>query len=152
MKDNFILQLSLAIGICAVSFAFIFRSLINPSYVLKDIWNTGSEVFLSVSAGIIDVIPDVSLGNFTASITSGISGITDKTKSIVSIREKQVQEPVQKSEKNKIEEDMKNSFSDEIRIVHDTDTDSGVVVPVFRASEGDEYMYFLIPSKDLNGK
>lgn len=47
-------------------------------------------------------------------------------------------------EKNKI----KNSFSDEVTIQPDTSGTSGVITPVFKKTNGDDFVYVLVPVKD----
>lgn len=42
-------------------------------------------------------------------------------------------------------EQIKNTFSDEVRIIPDESGESGIIQPIFRDSEGDEYIYVLVP-------
>lgn len=53
---------------------------------------------------------------------------------------------VPKSEKENIEE-IKNSFSDEV-LVSRIDSTTGVIEPVFKNSEGGEYLYLMVPVDD----
>jgi hypothetical protein len=46
-----------------------------------------------------------------------------------------------------IKEKIELSFSDEVR-VKSTDKSSGVIIPIFREGEGEEYMYILVPIKN----
>jgi hypothetical protein len=46
-----------------------------------------------------------------------------------------------------IKEKIKLSFSDEVK-VRPADKSSGIIVPVFRSGEGEEYMYILVPIKN----
>jgi len=44
----------------------------------------------------------------------------------------------------KMEEKIKESFSDEVRVKPE-DQDSGIIIPIFKEKEGDEYLYILVP-------
>jgi hypothetical protein len=46
--------------------------------------------------------------------------------------------------KNKI----KNSFSDEVTVEPDTSGTSGIIKPVFKKTNGDDFVYVLVPVKD----
>lgn len=45
-----------------------------------------------------------------------------------------------------LKEKIKKSFSDEVK-VKPIDNDSGIIIPVFKAGEGEEYLYILVPTK-----
>ncbi len=50
-------------------------------------------------------------------------------------------------EDEKTKEKIKAAFSDEVKIKPD-DRSSGIIVPVFRESVGEDYMYLLVPTKE----
>ncbi len=39
---------------------------------------------------------------------------------------------------------IKSSFSDEVKVIP-TDESSGIIVPIFREKEGEEYLYLMVP-------
>jgi hypothetical protein len=43
---------------------------------------------------------------------------------------------------------IKNSFSDEVTVVPESDGSSGVITPVFKKTKGDDYLYVLVPIKN----
>ena len=45
-------------------------------------------------------------------------------------------------------EQIKNTFSDEVRIIPDESGESGIIQPIFRDKEGDEYIYVLVPIQE----
>lgn len=45
-------------------------------------------------------------------------------------------------------EQIKNSFSDEVKIIPDEGGGSGIIQPIFRDSDGDEYIYILVPVQE----
>ncbi len=49
-----------------------------------------------------------------------------------------------KQELDEIKESIKASFSDEVRVIPE-DENSGIIVPIFREREGQEYIYLMVP-------
>ena len=45
-------------------------------------------------------------------------------------------------------EQIKNTFSDEVRIIPDGSGKSGIIQPIFRDKKGDEYIYVLVPIQE----
>ncbi len=52
-------------------------------------------------------------------------------------------------EDESIKNDLRNPFSDEVTIKPDSSGTSGVIVPVFKESNGDDFLYVMVPVKDL---
>ncbi len=51
-------------------------------------------------------------------------------------------------EDESIKNDLRNPFSDEVTIKPDSSGTSGVIVPVFKESKGDDFLYVMVPVKD----
>ena len=58
-----------------------------------------------------------------------------------------VPNPESEEEKEKLKEKIGLSFSDKVKVKPE-DATSGIITPVFRESEGDDYIYLLIPMKE----
>ncbi len=52
------------------------------------------------------------------------------------------------SENESLKNDLRNPFSDEVQIKPDSSGTSGVIVPVFKESKGDDFLYVMVPVKD----
>lgn len=54
------------------------------------------------------------------------------------------------TENESIKNDLRNPFSDEVEIKPDSSGTAGVIVPVFKESKGDDFLYVMVPVKDSN--
>lgn len=54
------------------------------------------------------------------------------------------------TENESIKNDLRDPFSDEVEIKPDSSGTAGVIVPVFKESKGDDFLYVMVPVKDSN--
>ena len=78
---------------------------------------------------------------------SAVDGVSKKKIQISNKREALVVVPSTGSvvEDNRLKQKIKDSFSDEVKVIPDESGRSGIVRPVFREKEGQNYLYMLVP-------
>jgi len=87
------------------------------------------------------------ISNSTQKGLKTIANFFDKTAEFVrqEVEERQGMVVIPSTEEDEaVKEKIKKSFSDEVKIKL-TDKSSGIITPIFRDGEGEEYMYLLVP-------
>lgn len=109
---------------------------------LKNISNSVSKYSNKISDGISQIMFE-EIPSYYASVFSSSENIAKKFNGFVVARSSSSVEEDEVTKNN-----IHNSFSDEVTITPDTTGTSGVITPIFKKSNGDDFIYVLVPVKD----